>query len=190
MLPNFLGIGTQRSGSTWLYQVLNHHPQIFLSKTKEIHYFDWKMLQHDLGWYKNHFADAKDCPEKHLVGEITPSYCTIPSEFIRSLNILLPGIPLFIVLRNPVERAWSGALYELGVMHNIRLESVPTARVLRHLVKPRNYKRTNYCEMIQNWRSAYSSENLHISLFDEFQRDPYAHLHGILKHLGPLCQRS
>ena len=41
MLPDFLGIGAQRSGTTWLYEQLRGHPQVVMSsKRKEIHFFD------------------------------------------------------------------------------------------------------------------------------------------------------
>jgi len=36
MLPNFLGIGAQRAGTTWVYHCLREHPQIFLPDKKEI----------------------------------------------------------------------------------------------------------------------------------------------------------
>lgn len=45
-LPNFIGIGGQRAGSTWLYHALSAHPRIWMTPRKEIHYFDrssgWK----------------------------------------------------------------------------------------------------------------------------------------------------
>ena len=37
---DFLGIGAQRAGTTWLYRCLRQHPQLYLPGTKEIHYFD------------------------------------------------------------------------------------------------------------------------------------------------------
>jgi len=40
----FIGIGAARSGTTWLEAILRHHPQISLSKVKELQYFNWAML--------------------------------------------------------------------------------------------------------------------------------------------------
>lgn len=40
MLPNFLCIGAQKSGTTWLYTNIRHHPDIWMPPSKEIHYFD------------------------------------------------------------------------------------------------------------------------------------------------------
>src|SRR6476620_10538371 len=56
--PTFLGIGSMRCGSTWLYEVLRCHPDIRLSNPKEIGFFfstPRTMLQHDLEWYEKHF---------------------------------------------------------------------------------------------------------------------------------------
>jgi len=41
MLPDFLVIGAQKSGTTWLYRNLNNHPEIWLPPEKEIHFFDF-----------------------------------------------------------------------------------------------------------------------------------------------------
>ena len=38
--PDFLGIGANRGGSSWLYRVLAHHPEVWLPPVKEIHFFD------------------------------------------------------------------------------------------------------------------------------------------------------
>ena len=42
MFPDFLGIGAQKSGTTWLYQNLAAHPQIWMPPVKELHYLDHK----------------------------------------------------------------------------------------------------------------------------------------------------
>ena len=42
MHPHFLGIGAQRAGTTWLHSTLASHPEIWMPRIKEIHYFDRK----------------------------------------------------------------------------------------------------------------------------------------------------
>src|SRR5438128_12200402 len=41
-LPRFLGVGAPRAGTSWLYQNLKPHPQIWLPPLKELHYFDFQ----------------------------------------------------------------------------------------------------------------------------------------------------
>jgi hypothetical protein len=42
MYPDFIGIGAQKSGTTWLYHNLRVHPQLYVPR-KEVHYFDKKI---------------------------------------------------------------------------------------------------------------------------------------------------
>jgi len=184
MLPDFLGIGSQRTASTWLYQVLRQHPGLYLPDTKEIHFFDWKILRHDLAWYERHFAPAAELPGKRLLGEITPSYCTLSRSSVENIRALLPQVRPFIVLRNPVERSWSAAMYELGVDAHRSFERVPVGEVLRHLERPRSRKRSDYLHGVTIWRAVFGESALHVSLFDDFKRDRNAFLASILQHIG------
>ena len=68
--PHFLGIGTQKGGTTTLYRILKQHQQVFLPDNKEIHYFT-KYYTNGEEWYTNHFTYAKP---GQLRGEITPYY--------------------------------------------------------------------------------------------------------------------
>ena len=62
IFPDFFLAGPQRTGSTWLYEVLGEHPQIFLSFAKEVFYWNvlkdpshWQRKSSDLEWYLAHF---------------------------------------------------------------------------------------------------------------------------------------
>ena len=46
--PDFIGIGAQKAGTTWLHRNLQAHPGIWMPREKELHYFDEKIEQH--GW--------------------------------------------------------------------------------------------------------------------------------------------
>src|SRR5436189_1883484 len=73
--PTFLGIGSLRCGSTWLYQVLRCHPNIKLSDRKEMYFFFMPdMLRHDFDWYEAHFAPHNGGEPKPVRGEISPGY--------------------------------------------------------------------------------------------------------------------
>ena len=45
MFPDFIGIGAQKAGTTWLHRNLQAHPGIWMPKEKELHYFDEKITQ-------------------------------------------------------------------------------------------------------------------------------------------------
>ena len=101
----FMIVGVQKGGTTALFDYLGDDPDIALSDTKEVHFFDedthdW--ARPDYTDYHAHFpaADRRPC------GEATPIYSYWPNslERIRAYN---PAMKLIVVLRDPVERAWS-----------------------------------------------------------------------------------
>ena len=100
--PHFLGVGTQKGGTTTLYQLLKPHPEIYLPDNKEIHFFT-KHYEQGECWYREQFSNA---PAGCLRGEITPYYLfheAVP-ERIRALR---PEMKIIALLRHPVERTLS-----------------------------------------------------------------------------------
>ena len=104
MLPNFIGIGAQRAGSTWLYACLREHPQVFVPPQKELHFFN-AHFDRGLSWYEQQFAPANDGTYR-AVGEITPGYLDHGLAISR-IAALIPEAKLFVVLREPAQRAYS-----------------------------------------------------------------------------------
>ena len=113
--PTFVGIGSLRCGSTWLYQVLKCHPDIKLNDRKELSFFFMReMLQRDLDWYDAHFAPENGDEPKPVRGEISPPYCRLKAWQVNRIAKLFPDLRIIFTLRHPIERAWSEALLELG----------------------------------------------------------------------------
>ena len=100
--PHFLGIGTQKGGTSTLYWVLRNHPEIFLPEPKELQYFTLNSKE-PVDWYSAFFSEAK---AGQLRAEITPYYVYHPAvpERIYHLN---PSMRMILLLRDPVERALS-----------------------------------------------------------------------------------
>ncbi len=120
-LPQFLGIGAQKAGTTTLHDWLTQHPQIFLPAQKELHYFS---LHFDAGlpWYAEHFAAAGPAQR---CGEITPYYLFHPQAPQR-IRALLPQVRLIVLLRDPVERALSQYFHA----RRLGLETLPLKQAL------------------------------------------------------------
>ena len=57
LLPNFLHLGPSKSGTTWLYQVLAAHPEVFLCPAKDLHFFN-RCYDRGLDWYRAQFRGA------------------------------------------------------------------------------------------------------------------------------------
>ncbi len=100
--PSFIGIGTQKGGTTTLHKLLIQHPKIFLPKCKEIQYFSLH-AEKSTNWYSQHFYEAGP---KDVLGEITPYYLFHPSVPKR-ISSLIPKVHLIALLRDPVDRAIS-----------------------------------------------------------------------------------
>lgn len=105
MLPTFLIIGSQKAGTTTIYNVFKKHPQIFLSEEKEANFF---FLDHiykkGIDHYKKFFKNAKY--HFDAIGEASPGYICHPFAPLR-IKKYLPDVKLILTVRNPIERAYS-----------------------------------------------------------------------------------
>lgn len=100
--PDFLGIGTQKGGTTFLHDLLRQHPDCYLPDRKELHYFSTEYSRGD-DWYRDQFRQAQPDQRK---GEITPFYMFHP-EAAQRIEAFDPELRLVALLRHPVERAIS-----------------------------------------------------------------------------------
>ena len=119
LLPDFLIVGAQRSGTTSLFKTLVQHPRVarpFLRKG--IHFFD-KRYDRGLDWYRGNFPVAATSRLRRirhdgpLTGESSPYYMFHPLSPGRIAQDL-PGVKLLVLLRDPVERAYSAHSHEFA----------------------------------------------------------------------------
>lgn len=106
MLPNFIGIGVQRSGTTWIYEMLKNHPQVCMSPEKEINFFNHH-YDRGLEWYKKFF---NECSREKVIGEFSPTYLShnLTAKRIRKI---VPEAKLIVSLRNPADQIFSRYCY-------------------------------------------------------------------------------
>jgi len=101
-LPDFVIAGAMRSGTTSLAIHMGAHPELFMARQKEVHFFD-RHFGRGLGWYRRQFADV---PAGVVAGEATPTYLSNPLAMARMAEAI-PRARLIAILRNPVDRAYS-----------------------------------------------------------------------------------
>jgi len=103
---SFIIAGAQKAGTTALDLYLKMHSSICMAGCKEVHFFDrdefFDAGQADLAYYHSFFKE----PEKKLLGEATPSYM-FWADAPRRIWQYNPDMKLIVVLRNPVDRAYS-----------------------------------------------------------------------------------
>lgn len=100
--PDFIGLGTQKGGTTTLHQLLQSHPDVFLPAAKELHCFD-QQPDRPRSSYEQQFEKAT---ADQRCGEITPFFMFHPDVPAR-IHDLLPEVKLIVLLRDTVERALS-----------------------------------------------------------------------------------
>jgi hypothetical protein len=103
--PAFLIIGVQRGGTTSLHSWLTLHPQLVSAKVKELHYFDVRFYR-GVNWYHSMFPLPFQLQTGQLTFEATPRYIFKPAAASR-IHAYNPHLKLIVILRNPVDRAFS-----------------------------------------------------------------------------------
>ena len=178
--PDFLGIGIQKSGTTWLYKNLKQHPQLYLPETKEVHFFDWYFYK-SLGWYCNHFINAN---KEHIKGEITPGYSIISEEKIKFIKNMNPKLKIILLLRNPIERAWSHAVMNLSSIPERNVNSISDEKFIAHFNNPRSIERGNYPKIISKWNKYFTKEQIYVESYNQIKNSPKILLNDVFKFLG------
>ena len=178
-LPDFLGIGAQKSATRWLDSNLRVHPQVYLPHEGELHYFD-RDFQMPLHWYASKFEGGQE----KLKGDITPGYGPLPPKRIRFIRTLIPDVRLVLLLRNPVDRAWSHAVMRLVTLRNRAFEDVSEREFLRLFDAPVLTKRGDYLSILNAWERAFSREQLYVGFYEDVIANPRLLLTEVMEHLG------
>ncbi|WP_062047156.1 sulfotransferase [Bacillus sp. JCM 19034] len=187
--PSYLIIGAQKCGTTSLYHYLIQHPQINPTKTRrEIHFFDTKFYGKGIEWYKNQFIHSPNM----ITGEATPRYlynAIVPERVYKHF----PNIKLIILLRNPVERAFSQYKMEFekekkrlryNDTEKYSFDSIIEAGLHNHNNRWIDYlERGIYSKQIKRWLKYYPIEQFHIIKSEQFFRNPKSSYKRVLRFL-------
>lgn len=226
MKIHFIGIGAQKSGTTWIDKQLRKIPEFDLPPIKEIHYFDrseiypssnrftekyfWKriisrgyikkiiklfytyflerdfkkfnfnrkilFLNYNINFYKSLFND-----QDGFTGEITPSYAFLNTKDIKEIFNLSPDLKLILILRNPVDRAWSHFRYSLRNKNPI--PEITNSKIIEFINSDAQLIRGNYIKTINNYLSVFDKKQLLICFYDAISDNPKLLLKNIVKHI-------
>jgi hypothetical protein len=208
LLADFVIIGTAKSGTTSLYAWLCEHPCVEPATHKEVHHFEYNYYR-GVDWYRAHFPTARDRDafaathgRPFLTGEASPSYIShhwVPER----LAGLLPQAKLLVVLRDPVQRAYSQfqmsrregeePLESLAQAIAVEDERLDPERA-RVAADPRYNSwpigcwsylmRSRYAEQLERWFAHFPREQFHFVTLEELTSDPAAALAGVHAFLG------
>lgn len=168
----FLMVGCQRCGSTWLYEALKEHPEIYLPAAKQTHYFD-ESHKNGMDWYLSHFNGLESGHK--AVGEVATSYC-LP-EVIPRVAGDLPGIKIIMAMRNPIERAHSffrsRAPHENWKNFQDALEK-----------NPEIIGRGQYIDQIELLLDVYDRDQVLFLFYDDLKDNERSYLRQVYSFLG------
>lgn len=172
MLPTFLVIGSQKAGTTSIYQVLKKHPEVFMSPKKEINYFFFDHLyERGIDYYQEYFEGAE---EKRVIGEASPGYICHPDSPGR-IDETLGDIKLILSVRNPIDRAYSQYWdSRLNLEEPLTFEDAMQVS-LEEKYKPgkRGYfSRGNYIFYINRFYKYFNKDKLKILFFEDLKNSP------------------
>lgn len=182
----FIGIGAPKCGTSWLWEMLRQHPDVYLPEKKELHYFNIEAMgdsnyknpnfYQSIGFYLSHFDSATS---KQVCGEITPAYLvseTAPKKIFEFDS----QIKLIALLRNPIERSYSDYLYrkQMGwLSKNISFSDACQKY-------PEILKCSLYCADIKRFLEFFPRKNILILFHDDLRTNCETLLHEVESFIG------
>src|SRR2546421_2474262 len=195
LLPDFIILGTQRGGTTSLYYYLTEYADIYSALHKEVHFFDDHFTA-GMSWYRGQFPTSLqknyvECLRKRrfVTGESSPYYLFYPHAPKR-IVAALPTVKHIVLLRNPVDRAYSHhwlALYEghetLPFEEAVKCEAERLAGEQEKILADEDYESYNhrhysylsrgiYVDQLRSWMSYFPKEQFLILKSEDFYSDP------------------
>jgi hypothetical protein len=208
MTPDFLVIGGQRCGTTSMYRTLSQHPAVLKAvRHKGVHYFD---TDYDKGmsWYRAHFPLQRtaDQVERRLgvrpqTFESAPYYMFHPLAAER-IERDLPGVKVIVLLRDPVERAYSAHAHELArgyedqdfetalALEDSRLEGeaerlIADPHYRSHAHQHHGYlQRGRYVDHLERLEKVFGRDRIHVVDSHRFFTEPEPVYDDVLEFLG------
>ncbi|WP_375262329.1 sulfotransferase domain-containing protein [Palleronia sp.] len=197
--PSFIIIGTQKGGTTTLYEALCAHSRIVSARTKEISFFD---RYFDLGkkWYLANFPDLSGTDK--ITGEATPDYMFGSQVPERVEQVLGRDVKFIVLLRDPLSRSVSQYFHEyrLGTetapieeafaLEESRLEGNPDQRTgprLENLTNRFSFgyrERSRYAKQLQPWFDRFGRRSFYIETSENFFDNPNKVRDEVIEFLG------
>ena len=181
MKVDFFIVGAPKAGTTSLFHYLNEHPQVEMSSQKEPDYFSDNAI-HEQGIYyaKNRvntldkYESLFEQKESVVYGEGSVSYLFYDNvaEDIKNYN---PNAKIIIMLRNPIERAFSHYLmdYRLGLISDSfeNIISKKSNHKNAHLFYQQYIEVSKYANQVQRYLDFFDKENILLIDYGDFKKN-------------------
>jgi hypothetical protein len=204
--PGVIVVGAQRCGTTTLYRVLSEHPDLVRPTfSKGIFFFD---LNYERGerWYRGHFPIAaiarRRVPGPAPVAFESSGYYSFHPLAAGRIGRDLPGVRIILMVRDPVERAYSAYKHELArgfetesFERALELESERLDGEVERMIADPGYEsfdhrhhayvtRGCYAEQVERLQAAVGADHVYVMDADDFFADPVAQVAELFDWLG------
>ena len=182
--PTFLVVGGQRCGTTWLYHLLDAHPQVFMARPPRPEpklFVRADLTAEDIETYETQWFGGGDAQSARARGEKSTSYLETPGTAGR-IAAAYPEIKILAILRHPLERAVSN--YAFSRRNGLETAPLDEAirdedqRVAAHAfdgvsAHPFAYSmRSRYADLLEPYRQQFGADHLGLFLYDDLVRNP------------------
>ena len=176
-LPDVIGIGCRRCGSSMLHEAMNAHPQIE-KPPRGLHYFS-EHFDEDDAWYSSQFAQNDNCRVK-VEYSVSYSYPEYHETAAQRIFQLLPHAKIFVTIRNPIERAYSDYL------RSIRLCEMAPSTTFEGAIEqhPELLKRGRYHRLLKPYFKLFPHQRIRILVLEDLKADPNRFWDGLWQFLG------
>jgi hypothetical protein len=176
-LPNLVVIGGLKCGTTSIHHYLNLHPEVEMSRPKELNFFVAE-LNWDLGreWYASHFSGRAP-----VRGESSPHYTNRPrfDGVAKRMRALLADARLVYMVRDPIDRMLSHYLHNVGGGYDDR----PLADALAD-PESAYVARSRYFFQLEPYLEEFGQGSIEIVTREELKRDRSATMRRVFDFLG------
>ncbi len=172
---NFIGLGAQKSGTSWAYTCLYEHPEVCIP-VKEIHFFSRPRYSEGKEWYESHF---KKCDVGKLRGEWSTSYL-YSEEAPERIRACYPNAKLLAILRNPTDRAYS------QYRNAIRGGHIPkTMTFEEYSANDKSvWDQGLYAKQLKRYLALFPKEQILVLIYEDIKKDPVRFMQNIHEFLG------
>lgn len=174
MRPNFIFIGPDKSGSSWLHSIFRQHPDCFVPPSKDIYFFD-RYYHRGLDWYLDHFREAT--ASHRAVGELSHDYLFSP-DAARRIHETLPDVRLLTVLRQPIDRSFSQYLF----MVRNGLTKASFEQAIQEF--PGLLSNSLYGQHLSVYFDLFDRRQIKVLFFEKLQVDPRGFAREVFDFLG------
>ena len=174
-MVDFIGVGAQKSGTSWTYACLYEHPQI-CAPVKEIHFFSRERFEKGKTWYEEHFIR---CAPHTLCGEFSTSYL-YSKEAPERIHQLYPRVKIIAILRNPISRAisqYGNAIKAGEIDESMSFESYCQ-------MEPSVLQQGLYSEQLKRYYAFFDRAQVCVLIHEDSKKDPKKFMETIYTFLG------